>query len=200
MKGGHQNPTGFGGLPYRWQGRKGNLSPPLLWTPSQDTACPQHVTVEWDSTFLIATEQQFSTSAMVEAHLVSASLMQVACQASALLISFTWWASASLMVWAQRVLASLMASVVSDLFWWRAISKSETCSLWQASREDLVASSHPKALPALLVVESHPQGRCWHPVLTGREISSRVRSSDSAVRNAHLWGCLRGVHWFGKTF
>ena len=86
------------------------------------------------------------------------------------------------MVWAQRVLASLMASVISDSFWQRAISKSETCFLQWSLRQDLVASSHPKAYPPLLEVESHLWGvLVLNPkVSTGREISSRVRSSGSA--------------------
>ena len=42
-----------------------------------------------DSTFLIAVEQQPSASAMVEAQLALASLIQVACQASASLMRVT---------------------------------------------------------------------------------------------------------------
>ena len=55
---------------------------------------------------------------MMETQLALASLMQVAYQASALLISVTQQASASLVV--QRALASVMALVVSDLFWQKA--------------------------------------------------------------------------------
>ena len=102
----------------------------------------------WDSTFLIAIEQQFSASAMVEAQLALASLIQVACWAYASLMSITRWASAPLMVQAQRAFASLMASVVSNSFWQRAISKSETSFLQQAWREDLVAYGHPNGLLA----------------------------------------------------
>ena len=153
MKGGHQNPTGFGGLAHRAaqqvarKERQSFSSSPMASVsrccmPSafdcwMEWAC----LAMWDSAFLIATEQQFSASAMVEAQLALASLLQVACQDSALLISFAWRTSASLMVWEQRVLGSLMVSMVSDSFWWRAISKYETCFLQQASREGLVASS-----------------------------------------------------------
>ena len=136
-----------------------------------------------DSTFLIAVEQQFSASAMMEAQLALASLMQVVCWASALLISITQWASASLVVQAQRVLASLMASVVSDSFWQRAILKSETCFLQWALREDLVTNRHLKALPTSSWSWITSPGRTLAPspkVLTGREISLRVRSSGSA--------------------
>ena len=125
-----------------------------------------------DSAFLMATEQQFSTSAMVEAQLALASFIQQACWASASLISLAHWASASLMVWAQRVLASLMASVISNLFWWRAILKSETYFLWWVLREDLVASSCPKALPTSSWSWTISPGRMLAPspkVLTGGE-------------------------------
>ena len=94
-----------------------------------DCQMEQACFVPQDSAFLIAIEQQFSTSAMMEAQLALTSLMQVVYQASALLISIAQWASASLVVQAQRVFASLMALVVSDSFWWRAISNSETCFL-----------------------------------------------------------------------
>ena len=88
-----------------------------------------------------------------------------------------------LVVWAQRVLASLMASVVSDSFWQRAISKSKTCFLQWASREDLVTNRHPNALSASFWswTTSPERTPVSSPeVLTGREISSRVGSSGSA--------------------
>ena len=71
---------------------------------------------QWDSAFLIAIEQQPSASAMVEAQLALASLIQVVCQASASLMRVVQWALASLMVESQRAFASLITSVVSDSF------------------------------------------------------------------------------------
>ena len=69
------------------------------------------------------------------------------------------WASASLIEWAQlisatlmervqRAFASLMDSLVLDLFWWRVMPNSETSFHWWASIEDWIASQSPKALLA----------------------------------------------------
>ena len=83
----------------------------------------------------------------------------------------------------QRAFASLMALVVSDSFWQRAISKSESCFLQQALREDLVASRHLKALPASSWSWTTSPGRTLAPspkVPTSIETSSRVGLSSSA--------------------
>ena len=140
MEGDHQSPTGFGGLACRavlQLARKERWSFPSPSVASITRCCmpsacncwiEQACLVSWYSAFLIAVEQQFSTSAMMEAWLALASFMQVACWASALLLSVAQWASASLMVQIQRGLASLMALVVSNSIWQRTISKSRLAS------------------------------------------------------------------------
>ena len=70
--------------------------------------------VPLDSASQMVVGQQFSASARATEQLSSISLRQAAYQTLALLISASWWVSASQMVQAQRAFASLMTSVVSD--------------------------------------------------------------------------------------
>ena len=140
----------------------------------------------WDSASMIAVEQQFSATVTVQAQLASASLIQAACQTSSSPISTAQLASMFLMVKAQRVFTSLMALVISDSFWQRAIPKSETCFPQGVLIEDLVANKHPRSRLAssLSQVTSKEGAPPLGPgVSTGREgeawISSRVGSSIS---------------------
>ena len=66
--------------------------------------------------------------------------------ASTSLISDVYVASVSHITIVQWALTSLMASAVWALFWWKAVSESDTCFLQWASMDALVVSSHPVAL------------------------------------------------------
>ena len=147
-----------------------------------------------ESASLIAVEQQFSATAKAQAQSASASLIQAACHTLASLISTAQQASTSLVVQAQRAFAALMALVISDSLWQRAIPKSVTSFLWWVSMVDLLTTRHPRALLAssLSWITSKEGASLLGPgVLTGWEgealISSRVGLSISTSSGMLTW-------------
>ena len=92
-------------------------------------------------------------------------------------------------------LASFMDSIVSELFWQSSMPSSQTTFHCQASMDDLVASSSPRALlalsqrwlvPAEGVLLLGPGASAMGEMAVG--ISSREASAISAV----IWGAHLG--------
>ena len=106
-----------------------------------DLACDQWSESAWEapwaSASLTVVEQRFLASWMEWTQVALTSLMVVEQRVSA-----SW------VEWVQMALASLMDSDVSELFWQRSMSSSQTNFCWWAWMDDLVASSPPRALLA----------------------------------------------------
>ena len=107
---------------------------------------------------------------------------------------------ASWIAWVQMTFASLIDSIVSELFSWRAMLNSEINFCWQASMKDLIAS---RSLRALLASSQRwvtsgggvsLLGSGVSAVGEGVGISSREASSISAL-SGHSPGMMCPLAW-----